>query len=33
VKSGEEAAGQADMAAAKALKADVAEEFARYGVK
>ena len=28
-----DASGDADIAAAKAIKADIAEEFARYGVK
>ena len=32
-KAGDEMGGQADIAAAKALKADIVEEFERYGVK
>jgi len=32
-KKGDQAGGDADMAAAKAIKADIMEEFAKYGVK
>ena len=32
-KKGDATGGQADVAAAKALRPDVAEEFAKYGVK
>ena len=32
-KQGDIAAGEADVAAAKALKADIAEEFAGYGIR
>jgi tetratricopeptide (TPR) repeat protein len=32
LKKGDAAGGEADIAAAKAIQADIAEEFARYGV-
>lgn len=32
MKKGDHAAGEADIAAAKALKADIVAEFSRYGV-
>jgi hypothetical protein len=33
LKKGDSNAGNSDIAAAKAIQADIAEEFARYGVK
>jgi hypothetical protein len=33
LKKGDKAGGEADVAAAKAIRADVAEQFARYGIK
>jgi hypothetical protein len=33
LKKGDTAGGNADVASAKAMKADIAEEYAKYGIK